>query len=106
MEICEHAPGQRVPELKLGSFESRAQTSFGFRIPMEMEARLRKLGHPDLAIDLGIFERLVLMLDQTFSLLGILGFQAFAGTALLVLAVKHAVPVAQLHDQISLFHVY
>jgi len=43
MEICEHAPGQRVPELKLGSFESRAQSSFGFRIPMEMEARLRKL---------------------------------------------------------------
>ena len=43
MEICERSPGQRVPELKLGSFESRAQTSFGVRMPMELEERLRKL---------------------------------------------------------------
>jgi len=43
MEICERAPGQLVPELKVGSFESRGQTSLGFRIPLELDDRLKRL---------------------------------------------------------------
>jgi hypothetical protein len=43
MDICERMPGQRVPELKVGCYESRAQMRFCFRIPLELEDRLRKL---------------------------------------------------------------
>jgi hypothetical protein len=43
MDVCEPAPGQRVPELKLGAFDSRAQTPLGFRIPMDLDDRLARL---------------------------------------------------------------
>jgi hypothetical protein len=42
-EICEQAPGQFVPELKLGAFKCRGQTSLGYRAPLEMDRRLTQL---------------------------------------------------------------
>jgi predicted DNA-binding protein len=43
LEICERSPGQIVPELKLGAFKSRGQTSIGFRVPLDLDDRLTKL---------------------------------------------------------------
>lgn len=43
LEICERTPGCPVPELKLGSFKSRGQTSLGFRIPLDLDTRLTGL---------------------------------------------------------------
>jgi hypothetical protein len=43
LEICERSPGQAVPELKLGGFKSRGQTSLGFRAPLELDRRLTNL---------------------------------------------------------------
>jgi hypothetical protein len=43
LEICERTPGQPVPELKLGNFRSRGQTSLGFRVPLDLDQRLTDL---------------------------------------------------------------
>ena len=43
LEICERSPGQAVPELKLGGFKSRGQSSLGFRAPLELDRRLTNL---------------------------------------------------------------
>lgn len=43
LEICEKSPGQAVPELKLGRFKSRGQSSLGFRVPLELDRRLTNL---------------------------------------------------------------
>ena len=65
-----------------------------------------QVGHPDLAVDVGILQRLVLVPHEPFRLLAVFCLQARAGTALRVLAVKHAVPAAQLHNSILLFHTW
>ena len=43
LETCEPAPGQPVPELKLGAFKSQGQTSLPFRVPLDLDARLINL---------------------------------------------------------------
>ena len=54
--------------------------------------------------DVGILQRLVLVPHEPFRLLAVFCLQARAAAALRVLAVKHAVPAAQLHNSILLFH--
>jgi hypothetical protein len=40
LDVCERSPGQAVPELKLGAFKCRGQTSLGFRVPLDLDQRL------------------------------------------------------------------
>jgi hypothetical protein len=40
LDICERTPTRPVPELKLGTFKCRGQTSLGFRAPLDVDRRL------------------------------------------------------------------
>lgn len=40
LEVCEQSMEQPPAALKLGAFESRGRTSFGFRLPIALDERL------------------------------------------------------------------
>jgi hypothetical protein len=43
LDICDRSPGRAVPELRLGTFKCRGQTSLGFRAPMDLDRRLTEV---------------------------------------------------------------
>ena len=64
-----------------------------------------QVGHADLAVDVRVLQRLVLVLDESLGLLAVSGAQAGPLAGLGVDAVKTAAAVAALDDSITLFHI-
>ena len=64
----------------------------------------RQISQPDLTVDMGLFDRLIFVPDDSFGLLAVGGAEAGAGTRDGVHAVAHAATVGALDDPVSHFH--
>ncbi len=100
--ITTDAKGQYIFSQKIPPQSQLRVSAPGFRTAEKLIES--KDGTPDLTVDMGLFDRLILVPDDPFGLLAVGGTEAGAGTRDGVHAVAHAATVGALDDPVSHFH--